>query len=278
MFNNYMDYIGQIYPVNTSGIYKSGDDFTYDETTNSYTVSGRTRVIDDWHEDYEIVYHYTCLNESGTCNTLYYILTPKSREIYAYELTNGDTVPDLISPFLEGDNINKNDSAIKKIVETWYANNFTQYTEKLEDVVYCSPRNLSFINAAARFVPSGSKSLICESVNNQFAVTNNKAKLKYPIGLLEVTEKNIIAQNMNSSHNVFGLHFEPVYPEVHEWWMISPHSFEHRSSKVSMIHEEGAEMFSSVSSGLGVRPVISLKQNNIVLSGTGLETDPWIIK
>ena len=43
----------------------------------------------------------------------------------------------------EGTHVNTNDSEIKKFIDSWYEENMTEYTNQLEDTVWCNDRSIS---------------------------------------------------------------------------------------------------------------------------------------
>ncbi len=40
------------------------------------------------------------------------------------------------------DDVNTNNSTIKSAIDNWYSNNMTQYTNYLEDTVWCNDRSM----------------------------------------------------------------------------------------------------------------------------------------
>ena len=78
----------------------------------------------------------------------------------------------------------------------------TNYTSYLEDNVYCNNKSISNIDISNTttniiFKPYDlTNDLSCDNLTDQFSLSNNKAKLKYSIGLLTVEElKNLIDIN-----------------------------------------------------------------------------------
>ena len=62
------------------------------------------------------------------------------------------------------------------------------------------------------------------------------------------------------------------------WWVLSPRSFNEMGLYNNSVNEKGIRNNYSSYYPNGVRPVISLKSNIKISSGTGSETDPWIIE
>ena len=260
--------------------YKYGNSFIYDETTNTYTLSGTTKNISDWSTGYNTIKntHYTCWNTTGVCSTISFIFSTTSEKARYFDLINGQNSYDLLEEFLSSDNVNRYNSNVKGIVDAWYRHNLTEYTDRIEDAIYCNSRNiinyggwnpntgetdvftinLKFKNQR----PTGD--LSCVNETDQFSVSNPKAKLTYPIALYMLEDKKNIDSNALMKSNA-------------EWWEISPTTY-NINSNMSYVPPEGSNGVTIVNAKRGIRPVISIKGDNIISSGSGSESDPWIIK
>ena len=114
--------------------------------------------------------------------------------------------------------------------------------------------------------------LSCLNITDQFSLDNNKAKLKYPIALINHEEWNNIGTNTDADNlRITGV----------DYWSLSPDMFGNRESDVNKISDRGyASRVSNNYSGRsrGIRPAVSLDKDVLISSGSGSETDPWIIK
>ena len=108
-----------------------------------------------------------------------------------------------------------------------------------------------------------SNSLTCYNITDQFSISNNEAKLKYPVALITDSE-------INGTRNIFSL-----YGYTDHWGM-SPKIFTTNSSV--NYYTIGHYSLTSTDSQKNIRPVISLNNKSIIMEGTGLETNPWIVK
>ena len=266
--------------------YLYGNSYHYDEENDTYTLDGETQIIGDWETGYDKLTntHYTCWNTTGTCKKLSYVfhtsLTSYNMEykkaIYV-ELTKGLTIDEILSDWYSGENINKNDSTAKSLIENWYSNNLIDYSNYIEDSVYCSDIS---INDYAGFKPNGVMTdyrilkfnawvnltdISCNNRLYQFSTINNKAKLKYPISLLSLNDLYILTKDDDSLLATGSM------------YMVTPH--------LILVGNEGIKVSSSTLwyypfsiSSNGVRPVISLKPSSIIDSGSGSETNPWVVK
>ena len=263
----------------SSASYKFASSYTYENGT--YTLSGESstfwNIASNDYKTYLNNHHYTCWNDNGICTKIsyvYYYDISTSDFIY---ITDGKSVSDALDEMLLNDNVNRYNSSIKGIVDAWYAGNLNGYTNMLEDTVFCNARNITNLNG---WNPSGGSvtsylqfknsnnttNLACESVTDQFAVSNNKAKLTYPVSLLQNEER----YNINTP----SLMATGVY-----WWGLSPRHFSAFDSYVRNVDAAGSVgiYYNIVDYVGGVRPVVSLSSGTVISSGTGDEDNPFII-
>ena len=267
----------------SSSSYLYGSSFTYDNTTHMYTLSGTlhgpAKLVTLVNGD--VPAHYTCWNTSGTCETISYLYSTGTNLGGYIDISGGKNINDALNEMLNVNNVNANNSTIKDFVDNWYAQNMTGYTSKLEDVVYCNDRNIldygtfnpdggwsspaEYSNAVLVFKNAANNSVLsCSNATDQFAVGNNKAKLTYPVALLTKEEQVNNSAIMNGST---------------WWWTMSPYAMI-TSWNVwpPNIANGDSNNYSQYNGVGGVRPVISLANENIVVSGSGSEEDPWIVE
>ena len=275
MFNNVYDTYTK--KVTTSYLY--GSSYTYNTNTNMYTLSGTIENINGSSnfDDSLKNTHYTCWNDTGTCETISYIHNTSSNFAYYENINDGKGIEDILIDMLANDNVNKYNSAIKSIIDAWYKNNLVNYTKYLEDPVYCANRKIYYYGG---YSPQGSTKyngldfesstisylhLSCENETDQFSMSNSKAKLTYPIALLTSAER-------------YNLYRDPILNSGSDIYLLSPSSY-----------DEGAGVIRFISSGSGIyaiytlensdaiRPVITLLPSVKIVSGTGSNIDPFII-
>ena len=253
-----------------------GHSFTYANATYALT---QTMTVASWSSDYYTMirnYHYTCITTGTTCTSLYYVYYADSSTAFYITLTNGKLVNDALNEMLYVDDVNKNDSTIKAYIDSWYESNLASYEDKLEDTVFCNDRSISNLNG---WDPNGgstisslqfknyntnNQSLVCTNETDRFSMSNAKAKLKHPIGLLSVPELSLAGYG--KSHYFNNGQFV---------WLASPGFF---SDHVSVwgVNSSGWYKDIVVSSG-GVRPSVSLKPNTEFTEGDGSFTSPFVI-
>jgi len=126
---------------------------------------------------------------------------------------------------LYNDNVNTNNSIIKSAIDYWYENEMTNFTDYLEDTVWCNDR--SFVELGTwnpnsdnlknlRFKSySNLKDLTCKNKNDRFTVNeaNGNGALTYPVGLIDATEGNLAydnSSNPSSPHDSKQFHWEDL--------------------------------------------------------------------
>ena len=280
-YNETRRYLNRSFNASTINEYKYGSDVEYDEATNMYTLTGETKTISDtWANTYQQLNntHYTCWNTSGQCQVMKAIVQTRNNSVYYFELSNGEKIDDLKNILFTADNVNKTNSAAKGLLETWYRENLLDYSDYLEDTVYCNNRSINTdngwnFNGGDSTVPltftdsSEMEDLSCANITDQFSLSNTKATLKYPIGLIRDSEMNLLSQN-NSSLRITGA----------KYWTISPYYFDYGCARNKFIDETGNWKFANIYGIEGIRPVITLKSKTAIASGTGSEQDPFIIE
>jgi hypothetical protein len=84
-------------------------------------------------------YHYTCISEDNNCNSVYYMnYIAASGQPRAIELKDGENIEDAKQKMFK----NENDSAIKQYIDNWYSENLVNYTDRIEDTVWCNDRSI----------------------------------------------------------------------------------------------------------------------------------------
>ncbi len=225
--------------------------------------------------------HYSCGANLMSCSTVRYY-TGQGESYYA--LSNGDLIMDMINKAQE----NIHDSIAKEKIDTWYSLNLINYTNKLEDTIWCNARYRDTLNGGMSEVyysnVHGESSYSwdgyfthvnydsnpifqCSSKNDSFTVnnTNGNTKLTYPIGLLTHMETMI----MGFSSGEGGTYYT-MTP-----FNTCTDSSSSSSSCYTMFSIGGRYLSSDIKYGL--RPAISIKPGQFIRSGTGTVTDPYVI-
>jgi hypothetical protein len=147
----------------------------------------------------------------------------------------------------------------------------TDYTSYIEDNVYCNNKSISEITnygmaSNIKFKPYELTSdLSCNNLTDQFSLSNNKAKLKYSIGLVTVEELvNLTDISLMAKDRMIVTN--------------SPFRYDWSTAYVFGFNDSISHNENNVYSAYYIRPMISLNKKAVVSKGTGTETNPWIIE
>ena len=278
-------YVGYMYNkvyANSSKSMSSQSNIVFGKSFNyangTYTLTG-TKTVATWSSGYNTINnnHYTCMTTGTTCSSIYYVHYTNSSTADYITLTNGKSVEDAIIEMLYANDVNKNDSTIKNYIDKWYIDNLKSYEDKLEDTVFCNDR--TGLNSGG-WDPNGgdtteslyfknddksNKSLMCAKETDSFSMSNPKAQLSYPIGLLSVPELRLAGYG--SSH---------YFNSGQYVGLASPYRFDSSGAIVSVAYSVGLSA-TNVYGWRSVRPSVSLKPGTYFSSGDGSFTNPFVI-
>ena len=207
------------------------------------------------------------------------------------------------------------DSTILLKLKEFYRNNIISNTTSgnlenyLADVIWCGDKSLDKVNATgngwefgtntffgararvyANGVANAKPSLVCPEAgtdgklskytaadttngNGMLKGTNGVGETLYKIGLITADEAAFAGGAYNTANNSYYLWTNSYY------WTLSPYSFSagYHLSSVWRVYTTGHLNNNYVTSGLGVRPAVSLKSTATISGGTGTATNPYII-
>ena len=253
---------------------------TYNSSTNKYTLDATNRVqfwdtvntnnLALWNNN-----HYTCLSTSDTCQEVYYLTFRENYKPTYIKLTNGDTINDVLNRMLFADDVNLDDSTIKFGVDAWYKNNLLTYADFIEDTIYCTDRTIKNYGG---WNPNGGdlttkllldgvvyNSLECPTLTDSFSLSNPKARLTYPVGLLTYQEARLVNNNNARATN-------------NSYWLGTPYGYEDIYGYARVVTAVGNNNnYGTVTYGYGVRPAITLKNEVTYFNGDGSMANPYIV-
>ena len=258
-----------------------GNDITWDG--DSYTLVD-TMQGSDWSDDktniVESGHRYTCLSAENRCNTVYYIYHTNSSTVYYITLQDGKNVDDALDEMFT----NTNDSTVKQTIDSWYAANMTEYTQYLEDTVWCNNRSIYQKNGwdkdyqGTKYLYFGTygnisrklPNLSCPSVNDSFTVDrkNGNGMLTYPVSLLTADEVTLAGHTRLSNRTSYLFTGE-------RWYTLSPYYFTSVSAMNYSLNLGGNLYLESLIVSHGVRPSISLSSNVVLSKGKGTSEEPY---
>ena len=265
--------------------YNFGTGYTFDESTKKFSLTGDIKQL-TWSDNHDEIVNnqlYSCLETN--CNVVYKII----------EYGNDSRM--MVQPISYSSNslisavTNNNNSVIKTTLDNWYKENLINYVSKLTDSSFCNDRNIGYgtgyltssrtvYGAYSRLQDNKSPSLKCSQDNDKFKVSNENAKLDYPVGLILADE---VA--MAGGRAYYNGDYSPnsnYYLYSGKWfWTLSPSYYvSNYSFAVTWLVMSTGSLTpgTSVVHSYGVRPVINLKQDVTVIKGDGSSLNPFVIR
>lgn len=274
------DRYGYYYNSTGETYFKFYPSFSY--TNGRYSLSGTESTFWEWSTDNLNSLrnsHYTCFGLIDGCTNASYIYAGNNTELFYITLSNGESIGTAINKMLYADNVNTKDSTIKKAIDIWYERYLSNYTKYLENAVFCNARAIDSLggwdpdsglvtSVLSLYGDPFDGDLSCENVTDRFSVSNPKAKLTYPVGLLTVTEAFLL----NGSS----------FQMPDDFYLMTPAQVYSTdgSSHVDIIYidSRGDIQVELGSVSKGVRPVISLKAGTTYVSGNGSMDSPYVVE
>lgn len=264
--------------------YNFGTGYTFDQSTKKFTLTGDIKQL-TWSDNHDEIVNnqlYSCLNTS--CNVVY--------KVTGYR----DDSTMVVQPISYSSNslltaqTNKTDSPIKIKLDNWYKTNMMSYSDKLADETFCSDRSITsgsgylttpttIYGAYNRLQDNKKPSLKCSQDNDKFKMSNESAKLDYPVGLILADEVALAggrgyyngAYSSNSNYYLYNGNY---------FWTLSPSFFDssYSNAYVWFVMPSGSlTPWLSVTLSFGVRPVINLKADTLITKGDGSSLNPFVV-
>ena len=250
---------------------------------SAYTLTGDIQEVWDMPNTTEhskiSTHHYTCFTTGTTCSKVYYTSRITTSVNYAnvyVELTDVEDIETALTNMLSKDDVNAINSTIKSGVDAWYKKYLLNYSEKLEDTIFCNDRSIKSLGG---WDPNGgsistgylqfknhtlNSDLSCTNETDKFSLSNNKAQLTYPVGLMTLPEMYI-------------LNTDKTRISEKEYWLFSPDSFDNYAVE-RLIYSSGIIILGSVNQDKGVRPAVSLKPGTVYSDGEGSMANPYVVE
>ena len=264
--------------------YNFGTGYTFDEATKKFTLTGDIKQL-TWNDNHDEIVNnglYSCLNTS--CNVVYKV----TGYINATQM--------IVQPISYSSNslltaqTNKTDSPIKTKLDNWYKTNMTSYTSKLADETFCSDRSISsgtgyktdsytFYGAYNRLQDNKKPSLKCSQNNDKFKMSNESAKLDYPVGLI-LADEVALAGGRSYYNGAYSSNSNYYLYNGKYYWALSPSYFISKGSHayVWCVMPSGSlNPWYYVAYSHGVRPVINIKADTTITKGDGSSINPFVL-
>mgnify|MGYP004594868483 FL=1 len=266
---------------NNTSKYSYGTGYTFDETTKKFTLTGIIKQL-TWKDNHDEIVSgklYSCLNRN--CNVLYRIVGYQSdTRITVQPISySSDSYQDAVT--------NKNNSVVKSALDKWYKNNLTSYTSYLADETFCNDRSFpngsgylvyqnTQYSAFMRIFDNSIPTLKCTQANDSFKVSNESAKLDYPVALITADEVamagGVADKENNKSYLYNGVTYWTMTPSYYDAFWTLQHMYTVDSTGSIEVRKS---VFSNM---LLIRPVINLKSDVEVSSGDGSSIAPFKVK
>ena len=186
-------------------------------------------------------------------------------------LDNADNIGYMI-PDDEG-NINAKDSNIKAEIDSWFEEKFSEDIDTFADTVFCNDREYNseagHYNGWKR-LQDGTPTFACTREEDAFSVGEiGNGKLKYPVALINTDELMYAGAQYN------GIDADNYYDSwtlvKAAYWAMTPNS----SNKMLYPNSLGFINRNSMIASSGVRPLIAIKNDVLLLSGLGTREKPY---
>ena len=269
--DNSLGLIGYMYNSSSllysiSGSPASGSIFGYDvDYSNGVYTLVDTSTSSDGH-------HYTCNSTEETCTTVrfYHYMG------YYITLANGMKAEDAFEGMISSNDVNHDNSTIKTYIDSWYQNNLIQYSDKLEETIFCFNRsisdygnwdkntNLSYNQVS--FI--GTTSILCSNITDQFSTSTSLAKLDYSVGLMTRLEMLL-------------LHHKKLVISGEDYWAFHPVEYSSYFSRIRGVSSNDDLSYNGgtrPTASYEVRPAVSLKPGTTCQLGDGSKDNPFIIE
>ena len=264
--------------------YNFGTGYTFDETTKKFTLTGDIKQL-TWNDNHDEIVNnglYSCLEIS--CNVVYKIVGYNSATQMKVQPISYS------SNSLLSAQTNKTDSPIKTKLDNWYKTNMTSYTSKLADETFCSDRSISsgtgyktdsytFYGAYNRLQDNKKPSLKCGQNNDKFKMSNESAKLDYPVGLI-LADEVALAGGRAYYNGTYSPNSNYYLYTGKYYWTLSPSIFRSIDSFAyvwRVVPSGSLNPLAHMRDSIGVRPVINIKADTLMTKGDGSSLNPFVV-
>jgi len=178
-------------------------------------------------------------------------------------------------------------SKVKETIDTWYRDNILDFSEYLEDAVWCSDLTLNddqteyevYVRYYRKVAPPLIKvEEMCPNKEDRYTVNDvikGNGKLIYPIALL-TPEEAILGGLMRT---LYDSKEAPSYLQNGEvYWLLTPaYKNSNNSAMITMVDNINAITYGMGWAPYSVRPSIVLKKDITFSSGNGEPETPYIV-
>lgn len=300
--------------------YLWGNDIVWDSDMKQYTLKEtivntnlndleddiRGGIYGNYSDRSINAFHYTCLNNTGICSTVYYVfynnygnVDEAGTALYSIPLTNGLDIESYVKQSTY-ESTNETPSLAKgtgnttgDFVDDWFKNRSGINVDDLDDLVFCNDRAIGGLHgwdkdndnhlaankylhfdAYKRLVEDQDRpTLNCLYKNDSFTVNNSlgNQKLTYPVALLTADEA-VLAGAIYDVDTTYYL------SEDSSTTLMTAYYFSDDNVRIFYLHSNTGKLSSVYTYGKnGIRPVINLKPEFKISGGDGTKNNPYIL-
>ena len=269
--------------IDGSTSYKYGKSYSYNNGV--YTLTGLADYSNDTH-------HFTCYNDTGTCEKIKFIYYSSDSYEYYFELENNEDLSELFNNMFS----NNYESDVKIIIDNWFEQNLISKEKYMKDEEWCGSRawNDTVKNGLSgeptlgletpfEFAKKSTPTVSCEEKRDTYTVhetDKGNGKLRFPIALISRDDSIFsgLSSTSTTSPSVYtyldtGFNSSSSY----NWWTMTPSSFTKYASYMYAHGYNGVIEEVKTNEEYGVRPSISLRKGIKIASGDGTQNNPYII-
>ena len=286
---------------NTNTLYKSTEN-----DIEVYYFAGNT--TDNWVKFGGFYWRIIRTNSDGSIRLLYHGTSPDSTEAYIEtNYYNDISTNSMYAGYMYGtsgtqasNRTNTTNSTVKTKIDNWYKNNLNDYTKYLSTTaIYCSDREIGsgtysasgsnfYYSAYARLNTNKTPTYSCTDENDKFTVdaSAGNGKLDYPVALMTADEISfaggVYASSLTSPYAWYYLNsIGTSSTDTTIWWTMTPFGwYSGGTARVFLVRGStypGYLANLNVDLNYGIRPVISIKGDNIWKTGNGSSSNPYEI-
>ena len=269
----------------------------YADTSKGRTYYFAGNPTDNWVQFAGFYWRIIRINEDGTLRLIYQgtgTNTTGEETQIQYSVFNETGNDNMYVGYMYQNNqvhgLTSN-STIKEVLDTWYQNNLISVVNKIDgNAGFCGDREPStssstsngiggigttttYYGAYIRLITNKVPTFECQNDSDLYTTigsSQGNEALQFPIGLISIDEVAYAGGVYNKTNQSYYLYTGQMY------WTMSPYFFD-GGSWVFRLNSDGELYYIWAYSLNGIRPVINLKSNVTISSGTGTQTDPYII-
>lgn len=170
----------------------------------------------------------------------------------------------------EAGDVNAIDSTAKAYLDNWFENNLLDYEGAFEDTVWCNDRGMEgdVFNARTR-LENGAPTLECASKDDSFTVASDEGnkKLTYPTAIINADEATYAGEVLKKTQ------LDTFVNINYSYWSMTPYV----TNKNMYPNSKGVLNMNTFTYSAGIRPMVSVRNNAVIVSGNGEQNSPYVI-